>query len=200
MNNEQVLLSPELENHLVSIPKQTKDFKTLYLDPYKPNTFKKTKNVEFSDITIEGSNATDLVVHSGFAISPPNTYNDDDISDIDNLLTEKPVPQFYIHHHQTDFNRVISGRRVFEVINPSWIYPYFKVTLSSQYPTEYSYTTLRIPPGTYHRSVSYSGSVVINQAIRDEEFDHSKEFTPVSVNQSDILRHIYFNYKPIVVI
>ena len=39
---------------------------------------------------------------------------------------------------------------------------------------------LMIPKGTYHRSVSgINGSVVINQAIRDDLFQSEKEFEPV---------------------
>tara|TARA_B100001029_G_C14806727_1_gene310049 strand:+ start:25 stop:267 length:243 start_codon:yes stop_codon:yes gene_type:complete len=47
---------------------------------------------------------------------------------------------------------------------------------------------LQIPMGTFHRSISgKDGSIVINQAIRDEEFDTSSEFLPISIkNRSDL--------------
>ena len=42
--------------------------------------------------------------------------------------------------------------------------------------------TLQIPIGTYHRSISnHEGSIVLNQAIRDEKFNPKNEFTPVSL-------------------
>ncbi len=48
---------------------------------------------------------------------------------------------------------------------------------------------LQIPVGTYHRSVSgKEGSIVLNQAIRDSDFDPSKEFNPVSLRERSDLR------------
>ncbi len=55
--------------------------------------------------------------------------------------------------------------RTFELVNPEWKYPYHIVHLNR------SSGALVIPVGTYHRSTSgEDGSIVINQAIRDDEF------------------------------
>jgi len=41
---------------------------------------------------------------------------------------------------------------------------------------------LEIPVGTYHRSISNKeGSIVLNQAVRDEKFNPENEFIPVSL-------------------
>ena len=53
----------------------------------KHRVFKETPDVIFYDISVEDSNASDLVVHTGPAISPP----DDKVG----------AKQFYIHYHQT---------------------------------------------------------------------------------------------------
>jgi hypothetical protein len=47
---------------------------------------------------------------------------------------------------------------------------------------------LQIPIGTFHRSISgKNGSIVINQAIRDEQFKASTEFNPISLeNRVDL--------------
>ena len=43
---------------------------------------------------------------------------------------------------------------------------------------------LIIPKGTYHRSTSsIHGSIVINQAVRDKDFDHTTEFVPVMLDR-----------------
>tara|TARA_B100000700_G_scaffold309778_1_gene389430 strand:- start:76 stop:348 length:273 start_codon:yes stop_codon:yes gene_type:complete len=43
---------------------------------------------------------------------------------------------------------------------------------------------LQIPIGTFHRSISgQNGSIVINQAIRDEKFEANTEFNPVSIKK-----------------
>ena len=48
---------------------------------------------------------------------------------------------------------------------------------------------LQIPVGTFHRSISNNGgSIVLNQAIRDEEFRPEKEFIPVSVRDREDLQ------------
>ena len=48
---------------------------------------------------------------------------------------------------------------------------------------------LQIPIGTYHRSESgKEGSIVLNQATRDNEFDQTKEFLPVSLRSNKQLR------------
>ena len=63
----------------------------------------KQKMLFFYDISVEESNASDLVVHTGPAISPPNDC--------------VGVKQFYIHSFQDDYNRVVSGQRTFELVN-----------------------------------------------------------------------------------
>ncbi len=45
---------------------------------------------------------------------------------------------------------------------------------------------LQIPIGTYHRSESgKEGSVVLNQATRDNSFDQTKEFSPISLRSKN---------------
>ena len=145
----------------------------------KHRVFRETESVVFYDISVEESNAQDLVVHTGAAISPP-----------DDIVGAK---QFYIHYHQTDHNRVLSGLRTFEIINPSWRYPYHIVHLNR------SSGALVIPIGTYHRSISgEEGSIVINQAIRDDEFNPETEFIPVSAAQDPELYRILAHEKPVV--
>ena len=49
---------------------------------------------------------------------------------------------------------------------------------------------LQIPIGTYHRSESgKAGSIVLNQATRDNAFDQTKEFSPVSLRSNKQLRN-----------
>ena len=47
---------------------------------------------------------------------------------------------------------------------------------------------LQIPIGTFHRSISgENGSIVINQAIRDKQFESNIEFNPISIeNRIDL--------------
>ena len=145
----------------------------------KHRVFRETESVVFYDISVEESNAQDLVVHTGAAISPP-----------DDIVGAK---QFYIHYHQTDHNRVLSGLRTFELVNPSWRYPYHIVHLNR------SSGALVIPIGTYHRSISgEEGSIVINQAIRDDEFNPETEFIPVSAAQDPELYRILAHEKPVI--
>ena len=145
----------------------------------KHKIFKKTDNVLFYDISIKESNASDLVVHESAAVSPP-----------DDKLGNK---QFYIHSHQIDNNRVISGSRTFELINFDWDRPYQIIKLDRDS------GALKIPLNTYHRSVSgEKGSIVINQAQRDDLFETNKEFRPVSVVKNKKLNNILKNTKPII--
>ena len=117
---------------------------------HKHRVFRETEDVIFYDISVENSNASDLVIHTGSAVSPP-----------DDVVGAK---QFYIHRHQIDHNRVVSGERTFELVNLKWKYPYHIVHLNVQS------GALRIPTHTYHRSVSGdTGSIVINQAVRDND-------------------------------
>ena len=146
---------------------------------HKHRVFRETEDVIFYDISVENSNASDLVIHTGSAVSPP-----------DDVVGAK---QFYIHRHQIDHNRVVSGERTFELVNLKWKYPYHIVHLNVQS------GALRIPTQTYHRSVSRdTGSIVINQAVRDNDFDDKYEFIPVSTASDRKLYDILLNEKPIV--
>ena len=105
--------------------------------------FRETDSVIFYDISVEESNASDLVIHTGPAISPPP-----------DCVGGK---QFYIHSFQDDVNRVIQGERTFELVNRDWKYPYHIVHLNVHS------GALVIPRGTFHRSESGpDGSIVIN--------------------------------------
>jgi len=142
--------------------------------------FRETEDVTFYDISVPESNASDLVVHETAAVSPPNDKNDN--------------KQFYIHYHQIDNNRVISGERTFELLNFNWDRPYQIVNLKRKS------GALVIPKGTYHRSVSgINGSIVINQAIRDELFNADMEFKPVSLADDHKLNELILNTKPYII-
>ena len=145
----------------------------------KHRVFRETEDVIFYDISVDESNAADLVVHSGAATSPP-----------DDCVGAK---QFYIHGFQDDYNRVVSGERTFELVNTTWKYPYHIVRL------DVHSGALIIPRGTFHRSQSgESGSIVINQAKRYEGFDPSAEFYPVSAAENLELYNILRNEKPVI--
>jgi hypothetical protein len=119
--------------------------------------FRDTPSVSFFDITIADSNARDLVMHDGPAISPNNT--------------EEGYWQFYMHSHQEDNLLALSGGRTFFLVNFSWDYPFHMVRLESKG------DILRIPPGTFHRSVSDpKGSIVLNQAVRSISTTLEAEF------------------------
>ena len=141
--------------------------------------FRETEDVIFYDISVDESNASDLVVHSGPAISPPN-----------DCVGSK---QFYIHSFQDDYNRVVSGERTFELVNHDWKYPYHIVHLNR------ASGALVIPRGTFHRSVSgQNGSIVINQAKRYDGFNSSAEFYPISCAENIELYNILKNEKPVI--
>ena len=141
--------------------------------------FRETDDVIFYDISVEESNAADLVVHEGAAISPPP-----------DCVGGK---QFYIHSFQDDYNRVVQGERTFELVNYDWKYPYHIVHLNR------ASGALVIPRGTFHRSESGpDGSIVINQAKRYDGFDPSAEFYPVSTAENRDLYTILRNEKPVV--
>ena len=144
----------------------------------KHQVFRETPDVIFYDISVENNNATDLVEHTGPAVSPPDENGD---------------KQFYIHYHQVDHNRVLSGGRTFELVNPDWSDPYHIIHLNRDS------GALVIPKGTYHRSTSsIHGSIVINQAVRDKDFDQTTEFVPVIARQNTLLYSILNEYKPII--
>jgi len=59
--------------------------------------FRETPQVSFFDAGVEGSNGTDVIIHYGSTISPPNDENHE---------------QYYVHQHQIDHNLVIKGSRI----------------------------------------------------------------------------------------
>ena len=145
----------------------------------KHRIFRETDAVVFYDISVEESNAADLVIHEGPATSPP-----------DDCVGAK---SFYIHGFQDDYNRVVQGSRTFELVNLQWKYPYHLVNLTRQS------GALLIPRGTFHRSQSgESGSIVINQSHRYEGFDVSTEFIPVSCADDARLYNILKTEKPVI--
>ena len=145
----------------------------------KHRVFRETEDVFFYDISVDESNAADLVVHTGAATSPP-----------DDMVGAK---QFYIHSFQDDYNRVVSGERTFELVNFEWKYPYHIVHLNVQS------GALIIPRETYHRSVSgEEGSIVINQAKRYDGFDSTQEFVPVSAAEVKRLYKVLLHEKPVI--
>ena len=145
----------------------------------KHRVFRQTPDVIFYDISVDESNASDLVIHDGPATSPP-----------DDMVGAK---QFYIHKYQDDYNRVVSGERQFELVNFDWKYPYHIVHLNR------ASGALMIPKMTYHRSKSgESGSIVINQSQRYEGFNSESEFVPVSCASVPKLYKVLMHEKPVV--
>jgi hypothetical protein len=125
------------------------------LIPY--SKFRDTPSVRFFDITIPQSNARDLVFHDGPAISPNNSPDG--------------YWQFYLHPHQEDNLLALTGGRTFYLVNFAWRQPFHIVRL------EANGAILRIPPGTFHRSVSDpDGSLVLNQAVRTAQATVESEF------------------------
>lgn len=119
--------------------------------------FRDTPSVRFFDITITTSNARDLVFHDGPATSPNNT--------------EDGYWQFYLHPNQEDNLLAVSGGRTFYLVNFAWENPFHIVRL------EANRSILKIPPGTFHRSVSdQEGSLVLNQAVRTARATVASEF------------------------
>lgn len=119
--------------------------------------FRDTPAVSFFDITVEDSNARDLVRHDGPAVSPPDS--------------RAGYWQFYLHPNQQDNLLAISGGRTFYLVNFHWNYPFHIVRL------EANGEILRIPEGTFHRSVSDpNGSIVLNQALRQSRAKIENEF------------------------
>ncbi len=125
------------------------------------NIFRETPEVTFLDASVEGSNGSDVVIHRGGATSPPDLNG---------------FEQYYVHHHQTDNNLVLEGDRTFTLLNPLWDEPHHIIYLHRLM------GALQIPIGTFHRSISgKDGSIVINQAIRDKQFESNTEFNPISI-------------------
>lgn len=143
--------------------------------------FRRTVGVHFSDIQVKGQNGLDLVEHMGYAVSPPNSIG-------------TGAKEFYIHKHQIDNNRVIKGARVFELIDAgdNWTYNHYLVFLTEET------GALEIPKNVYHRSVSsVDGSLLLNHAIRDAEFDEDNEFTAVSSDDNEFLRSVLKLNRPV---
>ena len=133
--------------------------------------FRETPSVTFFDAGIAGSNGTDVVAHHGAATSPPD---------------DEDFEQFYVHQHQIDHNLVLEGQRVFTLLNPLWDKPHHVVYLVR------TMGALQIPTGTFHRSVSGDeGSMVLNQSIRDRDFNFRTEFNPVSLRDRSDLREAH---------
>ena len=127
------------------------------------HVFRKTPAVTCFDAGFSGSNGTDVVVHHSAATSPP---------DIDGS------EQYYVHQHQVDHDLVLTGERVFTLLNPSREQPHHVIHLAC------AMGALQIPIGTFHRSVSgEDGSLVLNPiSIRDPNFNYASEFIPVKLS------------------
>ena len=150
---------------------------------HKDRVFRDTPGVHFSDVWVAGQSGLDLVVHHKFAISPPNKEG----------TGEKT---FYIHQHQTDNNRCIDGRRVFELVAPDnqMQHQHYIILLDD------NIGALEILPGVYHRSVSCEeGSILLNHAVRDEEYDEAKEFNPTRPSQDPRMAAILEKNRPVYV-
>ena len=150
---------------------------------HKDRVFRETKGVHFSDVWVQNQNGLDLVVHRGFSVSPPNQQG----------TGEKT---FYLHHHQTDNNRCIHGRRVFELVAPGELmqHHHYVVLLDD------NIGALEIQPGVYHRSVSCEeGSILLNHAVRDELYNENNEFNPTPLSDDIVLRNILQRNKPVYV-
>lgn len=125
------------------------------LIPY--SKFRDTPSVRFFDVTIPNSNARDLVFHEGPAVSPNNS--------------REGYWQFYLHPNQEDNLLALTGGRTFYLVNLAWDDPFHIVRLDA------NGDILRIPPGTFHRSVSDpEGSLVLNQAVRTAKATIQSEF------------------------
>lgn len=134
------------------------------------HVFRETPAVTFFDASVAGSNASDVVLHQGAAVSPPD---------------DGDFMQFYVHHHQVDHNLVVLGTRTFTLLNPGWEQPHHVVHL------ERAMGALELPIDTYHRSVSGpEGSLVLNQPERLKDFNIASEFQPVSLRERDDLRQL----------
>ena len=147
---------------------------------HKDRVFRETKGVYFSDVWVQGQNGLDLVIHREFAISPPNRSG----------TGEKT---FYIHQHQTDNNRCIEGRRIFELVstNGKMQHSHYYVLLDD------TIGALEILPGVYHRSISCEeGSILLNHAVRDDLYDEALEFNPTSPSQDPDMREILERNRP----
>ncbi|MEM8605322.1 MAG: redox protein [Cyanobacteria bacterium P01_H01_bin.121] len=139
--------------------------------------FRDTPQVRFFDITIAQSNARDLVFHDGPATSPNND--------------EQGHWQFYLHPNQEDNLLALAGGRTFYLINFDWEHPFHMVRLDA------NRNILRIPPGTFHRSISDpDGSLVLNQAVRQQGATVESEFRVYNSGKIPRLRHLLASNFP----
>ncbi|MEO0406867.1 MAG: redox protein [Cyanobacteria bacterium P01_A01_bin.135] len=137
--------------------------------------FRNTPGVKFFDITIDDSNARDLVFHNGPAVSPNNDANNN--------------WQFYLHPRQEDNLLALNGGRTFCLVNLSWDIPFHIVRLAA------NGDILRIPPGTFHRSISDpDGSLVLNQAVRQTDATLEGEFRVYNSSKIPKLRQVLTRY------
>ena len=66
---------------------------------------------------------------------------------------------------------------MFTLLNPTWDQPHHVIHLVR------AMGALQIPIGTFHRSVSgEDGSLVLNQSVRDQNFNYATEFIPVKLS------------------
>jgi hypothetical protein len=80
----------------------------------------------------------------------------------------------------------------FYLVNFTWNYPYHLVRLESDR------EILRIPRGTFHRSVSdRNGSIVMNQAVRDVEASVASEFRVYNSGQIPRLLRATSTWAPL---
>lgn len=146
------------------------------LIPYQK--FRDTPSVRFFDVTIPDSNARDLVAHEGPAVSPNNTKDG--------------AWQFYLHPNQEDNLLALTGGRTFYLVNFAWEVPFHMVRL------EANGAILRIPPGTFHRSISDpNGSLVLNQAVRTSAATLESEFRVYDSAKIPALRWIISQAAPL---
>ena len=97
-----------------------------------------------------------------------------------------------VEFHPAMLALALHGGRTFYLVNFGWNYPYHIVRL------ETGGDILRIPPGTFHRSVSDSdGSVVLNQAVRDEGASVVREFRVYSSRRIPRLFATTFKTAPL---
>ena len=133
---------------------------------YPERTFRRTEGVHFADIGVPGSNGIDLVEHKSRSVSPPDSNG---------------IQQWYRHTHQVDYNRCIKGYRLFELFWHGFRTPHWFVLLGEDT------GALQIPAGCYHRSYSgVEGSLLLNHAVRDPEYDENEEFHPQEVPGSEL--------------
>ena len=144
------------------------------LIPYQ--RFRDTPAVRFFDVTIADSNARDLVVHSGPAVSPDDK--------------ETGAWQFYLHPHQED-NLAVQGGRTFYLINFRWNYPFHIVRL------EAGGDILRIPPEPFIARFPMRRLGGMNQAVRDVDASVAREFRVYNSGRIPRLKAITANSAPL---